>query len=170
MRTCKITVLTFCFHLVVSQVIHRMGSQAPPRALVEGYLVEIAQSHHIAFTPDEDALHEMTPSSIHNEKPGFFPHDGEGGYPPDDPPPPFSNHRGGGGGGGGMGQAVPPSASAASHVRPVIPAQAPTGHVPPTIPAHPAAMPHVQPAVAASYQMPPAEPRSPWAVAPPVRD
>ena len=41
---------------VNDKVLIKMAVQAPPRKLIEMYLVEIAKSFDVPFTPDETAL------------------------------------------------------------------------------------------------------------------
>ena len=36
----------------LSQVIHRLGAEAPKKSLVENYMVEIARNYHINYQPD----------------------------------------------------------------------------------------------------------------------
>ncbi|XP_065179852.1 IST1 homolog [Sycon ciliatum] len=165
---------------VNDRVIHRMGSQAPPRALVEGYLQEIAQTHHIEFTPDEDALREGTLAMPSEKAAALFPYESAIGGPdvPHDPPPPFNGGgRGGGNGGGGGGGMPMPQ----QHHMPQQPQHMPPAHThvampPPAAAAapgpYPTSTPYVAPpgAAAPTTSPPPAAPMghssSPWAVAP----
>ena len=39
-------------HMYAPQVMHKLSVQAPPKALVERYMVEIAKSYNVPFEPD----------------------------------------------------------------------------------------------------------------------
>ena len=177
MRICMMLLCVLVFTSFLLQVIHRMGSQAPPRALVEGYLIEIAQTHHIDFTPDESALHEGSSLPPANEKPGgFFPYDGNGsgnsgpGYP-DDPPPPFNGGSAGGSSGGGGGMPAPQramrggAAPAPTHVQ--MP-PAPSAGVPSVPSTGVPSVPYVPPPVVNQPPQPQPPPASAWMAPPPV--
>ncbi|CAG0913137.1 unnamed protein product [Notodromas monacha] len=77
---------------VAPKLIHKMSIQAPPKILVERYLMEIAKSHDIAYEPDPQVMQGETTVGVDallidlNKKGG--PGDSAGG--------------GGGGGGGGV--------------------------------------------------------------------
>uniref|UniRef100_A0A1I8HIQ3 IST1 homolog n=1 Tax=Macrostomum lignano TaxID=282301 RepID=A0A1I8HIQ3_9PLAT len=43
---------------VSEKVMHKLGVQAPPKLLVERYLIEIAKSFNVPFTPDPDVMRE----------------------------------------------------------------------------------------------------------------
>ncbi|XP_055844538.1 IST1 homolog isoform X2 [Episyrphus balteatus] len=112
-------------HHVSEKLMHKLNIQAPPKLLVEKYLIEIAKNYNIEYEPDPQVMQEEKPSgndnclidlSDRNNLSGGPPppHVGFIGYPnmpqlpqmPDPPstkpfnyPPPY----GGGGGGGGSG-------------------------------------------------------------------
>ncbi|CAG2111962.1 unnamed protein product [Medioppia subpectinata] len=103
----------------------KMGVQAPPKILVEKYLIEIAKSQNISYEPDADVLREDEVYCAEEATSGYRPQGNclidlgnsmdnrNNGFPPSGP------SGGGGGGGGGMGAyggglpplpSVPPSA------------------------------------------------------------
>lgn len=45
---------------VSSKLMHKLSVQAPPRILVEQYLIEIAKSHDVPYEPDPDVLAEQS--------------------------------------------------------------------------------------------------------------
>lgn len=47
-------------HHVNEKVMLRLGVQAPPKALVERYMVEIAKSYKVEFLPDASVLGEVS--------------------------------------------------------------------------------------------------------------
>ncbi|XP_022096122.1 IST1 homolog isoform X2 [Acanthaster planci] len=71
---------------------HKLGVQAPPKRLVENYLVEIAKSHNVAYEPDPSILN---PPDID----GLLMDLGDEA---------LSGNKKGGGGGGGISVQLPP--------------------------------------------------------------
>ncbi|XP_020801673.1 IST1 homolog isoform X5 [Drosophila serrata] len=117
-------------HFVSEKLMHKLTLQAPPKLLVEKYLIAIAKNYNIEYEPDPQVMQEDQPPQQHlidlSDKnnlsggPGGPPPPQMGfiGYPqvpplPHMPEPPSSkpfNYPpfGGGGGGGGGACAVPP--------------------------------------------------------------
>jgi len=115
-------------HQVSVKLMHKLAIQAPPKLLVEKYLIEIATIYHIDYEPDPQVMKDDHPSdgmlidlSDRNnlggggtpQPPGFI------GYPqapalPSMPMPPtnmpfnYPNMGGGSGGGGSSASAPPP--------------------------------------------------------------
>ncbi|CAI5452080.1 unnamed protein product [Caenorhabditis angaria] len=89
------------------KLVAKLSAAAPPKLLVERYLIEIASAAQIAFTPDPDVMRE---DEVHQAEQILidFKNAGGAGLPP---PPPSNNPYGGGGipppppssGGGGSG-------------------------------------------------------------------
>lgn len=46
-------------HKVSQKLLHKMSVQAPPKLLVEKYLIEIAKIYHIAYEPDPQTMQEQ---------------------------------------------------------------------------------------------------------------
>ncbi|KAG5269980.1 hypothetical protein AALO_G00187300 [Alosa alosa] len=86
---------------VNDRLMHKLSVEAPPKILVERYLIEIAKNYNVPYEPDAMVRPEVTPGEEADlidvdsdfKKGGF----GGGG-------------SGGGGGGGGGGYTVPPGA------------------------------------------------------------
>nr|XP_039261149.1 IST1 homolog [Styela clava] len=105
---------------VCDRLMHKLDPSPPPKKLVEQYMIEIARSGNIDFTPDEDALRDdigAAPAAI-EESELIALYDKAIDPPYNGPKGPGPNGGGGfGGGGGGQLQApapfsYPPSASA----------------------------------------------------------
>ncbi|XP_017028863.1 IST1 homolog isoform X5 [Drosophila kikkawai] len=143
-------------HFVSEKLMHKLTLQAPPKLLVEKYLIAIAKNYNIEYEPDPQVMQEDQPPQQHlidlSDKnnlsggPGGMPPPQMGfiGYPqvpplPQMPEPPsnkpfnYPPFGGGGGGGGGGACAVPP------------PTQQPPPpfayNIPPHQPASPAVLP-----------------------------
>lgn len=106
---------------VNEKVMHKLGVQAPPKILVERYLVEIARTYNVSFDPDPSVMIQDEIFAAENILIDL------GG---DD----LKKGGGGGGGGGGMGVMNP-----ASNPQPPVPfsyphSGPPAGQVPPPIP------------------------------------
>jgi hypothetical protein len=41
---------------VITQVLVKMGLHAPPKSLIENYMIEIAKAYNVPFTPDPAML------------------------------------------------------------------------------------------------------------------
>ncbi|KAH8370045.1 hypothetical protein KR093_001985 [Drosophila rubida] len=125
-------------HYVSEKLMHKLTLQAPPKLLVENYLIAIAKNYNIEFEPDPQVMQEdqkpdqqahLIDLSDRNNLSGGGagvppgpPQMGFIGYPampqlPDMPAPPsskpfnyppFGGGAGGGGGGGGAGACVAP--------------------------------------------------------------
>lgn len=118
-------------HFVSEKLMHKLTLQAPPKLLVEKYLIAIAKNYNIEYEPDPQVMQEDQPPQQHlidlsdrnnlSGGPGGPPPPQMGfiGYPqvpplPNMPEPPSSKPfnyppfgGGGGGGGGGGACAVP---------------------------------------------------------------
>ncbi|KAH8297563.1 hypothetical protein KR054_003072 [Drosophila jambulina] len=115
-------------HFVSEKLMHKLTLQAPPKLLVEKYLIAIAKNYNIEYEPDPQVMQEDQPPPQHlidlsdrnnlSGGPGgpAPPQMGFIGYPqvpplPQMPEPPSSkpfNYPPFGGGGGGEACAVPP--------------------------------------------------------------
>ncbi|XP_042218590.1 IST1 homolog isoform X3 [Homarus americanus] len=86
---------------ISERLIHKLSVQAPPKVLVEKYLVEIAKNYNIEYEPDPQVMREEewgTDPLISLDEKNNLGNDGAtGGF------------RGGGGGGGGFGMNIPPT-------------------------------------------------------------
>jgi len=80
--------------IVNEKLIHKLSVQAPPRRLVERYMVEIAKSYNVAYVSPTDLNPEADAVDLLLIDP---PYNGSVGGGSD-------NKKGGGGGGGGIGQ------------------------------------------------------------------
>ncbi|XP_055913630.1 IST1 homolog isoform X2 [Eupeodes corollae] len=115
-------------HHVSEKLMHKLNIQAPPKLLVEKYLIEIAKNYNIEYEPDPQVMQEdnkpgdqnyLIDLSDRNNLDGGPPppHVGFIGYPnmpqlpqmPEPPstkpfnyPPPYGGGGGGGGGSGGV--------------------------------------------------------------------
>jgi hypothetical protein len=49
----NILVYTFCFNF---QLINKLSPNAPPKPLVERYLIEIARNYNVPYEPDQSAM------------------------------------------------------------------------------------------------------------------
>nr|NP_001261486.1 Ist1, isoform E [Drosophila melanogaster]AGB94181.1 Ist1, isoform E [Drosophila melanogaster] len=131
-------------HYVSEKLMHKLTLQAPPKLLVENYLIAIAKNYNIEYEPDPQVMQEDQPQQPHlidlsdrNNLSGGGGAGGGGaappqmgfiGYPampalPDMPMPPSAkpfNYPPFGGGGGGGGGGAPAGAYALPH-----PVQAP---------------------------------------------
>ncbi|XP_013381038.1 IST1 homolog [Lingula anatina] len=125
---------TNSLNLVNDKLIHKLSVHAPPKLLIEKYMIEIARTYNVPFEPDptvmrDDEIYaaESTLINFDNNKPGGGPSDGGFSGP----------SSGGGSGGGGGGFPVMPE------VKPMDAAYPPGGPVagayPPPLPAVPAA-------------------------------
>ncbi|XP_039229442.1 IST1 homolog isoform X6 [Drosophila yakuba] len=150
-------------HYVSEKLMHKLTLQAPPKLLVENYLIAIAKNYNIEYEPDPQVMQEDHPPQPHlidlsdrNNLSGGGGGAGGGGpappqmgfvgYPampalPDMPMPPsakpFNYPPFGGGGGGGGG--APAGAYAVPH--PVQPPPPFAYNIPPNQPAPPAVLP-----------------------------
>ncbi|XP_039487261.1 IST1 homolog isoform X5 [Drosophila santomea] len=150
-------------HYVSEKLMHKLTLQAPPKLLVENYLIAIAKNYNIEYEPDPQVMQEDQPPQPHlidlsdrNNLSGGGGGAGGGGpappqmgfvgYPampalPDMPMPPsakpFNYPPFGGGGGGGGG--APAGAYAVPH--PVQPPPPFAYNIPPNQPAPPAVLP-----------------------------
>ncbi|XP_067644364.1 IST1 homolog isoform X2 [Eurosta solidaginis] len=114
-------------HQVSEKLMHKLQLQAPPKLLVEKYLIEIAKNYNIEYEPDPQIMQEennctdqpqphlidLSDRNNLGKGSGGPPHIGFIGYPalpplPDPPavkpfnyPPPYNRGPGTGGGGGG---------------------------------------------------------------------
>lgn len=122
-------------HKVSDKLMHKLAIQAPPKLLVEKYLIEIAKIYNIEYEPDPQVMRENEPDAFLIDlsdknnlsggggggapapQPGFI------GYPyppplpempmppvhkPFDYPQPNNQHGGGFGGGFGINASAPP--------------------------------------------------------------
>lgn len=55
-------------HKVSTKLLHKMAIQAPPKLLVEKYLIEIAKIYHIDYEPDPQTMQEHKGMKKNNEK------------------------------------------------------------------------------------------------------
>ncbi|XP_043650962.1 IST1 homolog isoform X4 [Drosophila teissieri] len=148
-------------HYVSEKLMHKLTLQAPPKLLVENYLIAIAKNYNIEYEPDPQVMQEDQPQQPHlidlsdrNNLSGGGGAGGGGaappqmgfiGYPampalPDMPVPPSAkpfNYPPFGGGGGGGG--APAGAYAVPH--PVQPPPPFAYNIPPNQPAPPAVLP-----------------------------
>lgn len=95
------------------KVISKLGAAAPPKLLVERYMIEIAAAAGVPFVPDPDVMREDEVHQAEQILIDFKNAGGNSGGPGGAPPPPPSNPYGGsgndngsssgGGGGGGYG-------------------------------------------------------------------
>ncbi|XP_016978907.1 IST1 homolog isoform X5 [Drosophila rhopaloa] len=142
-------------HYVSEKLMHKLTLQAPPKLLVEKYLIAIAKNYNIEYEPDPQVMQEEQPQQPHlidlsdrNNLSGGGggappPQMGFIGYPampqlPDMPVPPSTkpfNYPpfGGGGGGGGAGACAAP--------QPFQPPPPFAYNIPPNQPAPPAVLP-----------------------------
>lgn len=131
-------------HYVSEKLMHKLTLQAPPKLLVENYLIAIAKNYNIEYEPDPQVMQEDQPQQPHlidlSDRNNLSGGGGAGGgcaappqmgfigYPampalPDMPLPPSAkpfNYPPFGGGGGGGGGGAPAGAYALPH-----PVQAP---------------------------------------------
>ncbi|KAL8621921.1 hypothetical protein ACOMHN_046125 [Nucella lapillus] len=122
---------------VSEKVVHKLSVQAPPRALVEQYMVEMARSYDVPFTPDASVMAHDEVAMAENMLIDFGAE---------------KNEKGGGGGpSGGMGVMHPvpshsqPPYPAAGAVPPPLPHNPPAAATPPFMPAAPPAGPPTYP-------------------------
>ncbi|XP_075164175.1 increased sodium tolerance 1-like protein isoform X2 [Haematobia irritans] len=123
-------------HHVSHKLMHKLQLQAPPKLLVEKYLIEIAKNYNIEYEPDPQVMNEdgdgqakdqsLIDLSDRNNLGGGGPHEiGFIGYPSLPPMPAVPNNKpfnypppyGGGGGGGAAAPPLPyggPSGGTAS--------------------------------------------------------
>ncbi|XP_017080836.2 IST1 homolog isoform X3 [Drosophila eugracilis] len=146
-------------HYVSEKLMHKLTLQAPPKLLVENYLIAIAKNYNIEYEPDPQVMQEEQPQQPHlidlsdrNNLSG-----GGGGAPPPqmgfigypavpplphmpEPPSvkPFNYPPFGGGGGGGGGGAPAGAYAVPHHPQPPPPF---AYNIPPTQPAPPAVLP-----------------------------
>ncbi|CAN99697.1 IST1 homolog [Caenorhabditis elegans] len=92
------------------KIISKLGAAAPPKLLVERYMIEIAAAAGVPFVPDPDVMREDEVHQAEQILIDFKNAGGNGPSGPDGPPPPPSNPYGGSGndngssgGGGGYG-------------------------------------------------------------------
>lgn len=52
-------------HKVSPKLLHKMAIQAPPKLLVEKYLIEIAKIYHIDYEPDPQLMQEHKGEQVH---------------------------------------------------------------------------------------------------------
>ncbi|XP_014663405.1 PREDICTED: IST1 homolog isoform X2 [Priapulus caudatus] len=83
---------------VSEKLMHKLGVQAPPKLLVERYLIEIARSHNVPYEPDPTVMNQ---DEVYAAESQLIDFGGKGGLGPP-PGPPDLGGSGGGGGGGGM--------------------------------------------------------------------
>ncbi|CAI2355371.1 unnamed protein product [Caenorhabditis sp. 36 PRJEB53466] len=81
------------------KIISKLGAQAPPKLLVERYMIEIAAAAGVPFVPDPDVMRE---DEVHQAEQILIDFKNAGG-PAGPPPPPPSDTPYGGGGGGSSG-------------------------------------------------------------------
>ncbi|XP_017048668.1 IST1 homolog isoform X2 [Drosophila ficusphila] len=144
-------------HFVSEKLMHKLTLQAPPKLLVENYLIAIAKNYNIEYEPDPQVMQEDQPQQPHlidlsdrNNLSGGGgappPQMGFIGYPAVPPLPhmpeppsvkPFNYPPFGGGGGGGGG--APAGACAAP--QPMHPPPPFAYNIPPNQPAPPAVLP-----------------------------
>ncbi|XP_017121916.1 IST1 homolog isoform X5 [Drosophila elegans] len=143
-------------HFVSEKLMHKLTLQAPPKLLVEKYLIAIAKNYNIEYEPDPQVMQEEQPQQPHlidlsdrNNLSGGGggaapPQMGFIGYPampqlPDMPMPPstkpfnYPPFGGSGGGGGGGGACAAP--------QPMQPPPPFAYNIPPNQPAPPAVLP-----------------------------
>ncbi|XP_017010573.2 IST1 homolog isoform X5 [Drosophila takahashii] len=149
-------------HFVSEKLMHKLTLQAPPKLLVEKYLIAIAKNYNIEYEPDPQVMQEEQPQQPHlidlsdrNNLSGGGggaapPQMGFIGYPavpplPNMPEPPsvkpFNYPHFGGGGGGGGGDGAPAGAYALPHNQPMQPPPPFAYNIPPNQPAPPAVLP-----------------------------
>ncbi|XP_016955556.1 IST1 homolog isoform X4 [Drosophila biarmipes] len=148
-------------HYVSEKLMHKLTLQAPPKLLVEKYLIAIAKNYNIEYEPDPQVMQEEQPQQPHlidlSDRNNLSGSGGAGGpappqmgfigYPavpplPNMPEPPTVkpfNYPPFGGPGGGGGGGAPAGAYAAPH--PVQPPPPFAYNIPPNQPAPPAVLP-----------------------------
>ncbi|XP_050736318.1 IST1 homolog isoform X3 [Eriocheir sinensis] len=135
---------------ISERLIHKLSVQAPPKVLVEKYLVEIAKNYNVEYEPDPQVMREdewgNDPLISLDEKNNL----GNGGA--------------GGGGGGGGGMNIPPMAGFIGYPPQPMPQQ------PFTYPGsvlHPTPIPHEAPALPSKHPLPEPQPPlgPPWSPA-----
>ncbi|ULT88611.1 hypothetical protein L3Y34_007667 [Caenorhabditis briggsae] len=88
------------------KIISKLGAAAPPKLLVERYMIEIAAAAGVPFVPDPDVMRE---DEVHQAEQILIDFKNAGGNPGGPPPPPSNpyggsgNDNGGSGGGSGYG-------------------------------------------------------------------
>ncbi|XP_052845524.1 IST1 homolog isoform X3 [Drosophila gunungcola] len=145
-------------HFVSEKLMHKLTLQAPPKLLVEKYLIAIAKNYNIEYEPDPQVMQEEQPQQPHlidlSDRNNLSGGGGGGGAPPPQmgfigypampqlpdmpmPPstkpfnyPPFGGPGGGGGGGG-----------ACAAPQPMQPPPPFAYNIPPNQPAPPAVLP-----------------------------
>ncbi|XP_037720942.1 IST1 homolog isoform X4 [Drosophila subpulchrella] len=148
-------------HYVSEKLMHKLTLQAPPKLLVEKYLIAIAKNYNIEYEPDPQVMQEEQPQQPHlidlSDRNNLSGGGGSGGpappqmgfigYPavpplPNMPEPPSVkpfNYPPFGGPGGGGGGGAPAGAYAAPH--PMQPPPPFAYNIPPNQPASPAVLP-----------------------------
>nr|XP_016934835.1 IST1 homolog isoform X1 [Drosophila suzukii] len=148
-------------HYVSEKLMHKLTLQAPPKLLVEKYLIAIAKNYNIEYEPDPQVMQEEQPQQPHlidlSDRNNLSGGGGAGGpappqmgfigYPavpplPNMPEPPSVkpfNYPPFGGPGGGGGGGAPAGAYAAPH--PMQPPPPFAYNIPPNQPAPPAVLP-----------------------------
>uniref|UniRef100_A0A8R1DMK6 IST1 homolog n=1 Tax=Caenorhabditis japonica TaxID=281687 RepID=A0A8R1DMK6_CAEJA len=81
------------------KVISKLGAAAPPKLLVERYMIEIASAAGVPFVPDPDVMRE---DEVHQAEQILIDFKNSGGPTGGPPPPPPSDSPYGGSGGGGI--------------------------------------------------------------------
>ncbi|XP_045123620.1 IST1 homolog [Portunus trituberculatus] len=127
---------------ISERLIHKLNVQAPPKVLVEKYLIEIAKNYNVEYEPDPQVMREeewgKEPLISLDEKNNF-------------------DNDGAGAGGGGSGVNIAPAAGFIGYPPQPMPQQP---FVYPTPVLFPSQMPHEAPALPA--KLPPPEPQSSW--------
>lgn len=61
---------TDCLCTLVFQLMHKLSVEAPPKILVERYLIEIAKNYNVPYEPDSVVMVSEAPASL--ELPSVF--------------------------------------------------------------------------------------------------